>query len=59
MEAHFRHKKKKKKSLLQHFIAQFWLFFSEPQDINTQLRVIKSKSEKKKTDMLSELRVYI
>ncbi len=39
MEARFRHWKR----LLRLFISQFWLFFTELWDINSQLRVIKSE----------------
>ncbi len=57
------------KRLLQLFISQFWLF-SQNRDINSQLLVIKSElrfmklelrdiNSHRKTDMFSELRVYL
>ncbi len=72
MEARLRHWIIKKKRLLWLFISQFWLFFTELWDINSQLRVIKSELHDINSqlrvkvqfffggaDMFSELQVYI
>ncbi len=60
MEAHFRHKKKKKKKLIATFYRTILTFFLRTAGYKHAIASYKVQFwGKKKTDMLSELRVYI